>query len=184
MWAPILPATLPAATVSTTTVAAASLAATALAAAAEFPAFASSACAPAALAATNLAAAFSTAHAATALAAAAAAESAAIEPAAAAAASGTTTDANADVAAATRPLGRLHPRFRRRQPIRRSRTKNAGRHTALESPTRGSSENWCLNVVSRGVEVQGSLCKPRLCLGRAQSLITVLPHSYATRRPA
>ena len=94
-----------------------------------------------------------------ALAAAAAAEFAAAELAAAAAASGTTTDANADVAAATRPPGRLHPRFRRRKPIRRSRRKNAGRHTALESPTRGSSENWCLNVVSRGARklVQASL---------------------------
>ena len=94
-----------------------------------------------------------------ALAAAAAAEFAASEPAAAAAASGTTTDANADVAAATRPPGRLHPRFRRRKPIRRSRRKNAGRHTALESPTRGSSENWCLNVVSRGARkhVQASV---------------------------
>ena len=99
------------------------------------------------------------AHAAIALAAAAAAEFAAIEPAAAAAASGTTTDANADVAAATRPPGRLHPRVRRRKPIRRSRRKNAGRHTALESPTRGSSENWCLNVVSRGARklVQASV---------------------------
>ena len=69
-----------------------------------------------------------------ALAAAAAAEFAAIEPAAAAAASGITTDANADVAAATRARGPPPTPHSPPQPHTVSRDQNDGPQRPLPGP--------------------------------------------------